>query len=659
MIRLALALMLLSGTAASAEDLMAAVHADHWAAAAAAAKTYADPVVAKLVTFYRLLAPGGGRLAEMSAFIDANPDWPQQATLIRRRDEALLLDPDDVAVAALCDASHPAEARALERCAEAYDELGRHEDAMRAARRGWIGSLPEPTRDAALLLRWVGVIGASEQRARFDVLAWTDTAAATRQATALDPADQPAAEALLALRRDDPRASLLLSILPEADRTTPAMILETAKWLRRANNDTGALELWETRGGPAEQAAPAEHLAAFWDERNLLLRRRLHDGDATGAFALADGARQVAPEPVADAAFIAGWIALRRLSDPALALTQFRRLAALSRAAQTISRAEYWIGRAATATGDAAAAQAAFVAAAAYPSTFYGQLAGALLGSDATVAEAIRARADPTWTADQALAFSGREQARAAVYLVAWGEPRRSAVFLLRLTELGEDPADLALAAKLATGFGMPESAVAIARRAGRDGTVLIDTGWPQGVDVPPGSPVEAPLVLAITRQESSFDTATLSPVGARGLMQLMPATAATQAKLLNVPETAGALVTDPALNIQLGSAYLRTLMDRYDGAVPLAVAAYNAGPSRVDGWIEANGDPRTRTRTRTGTGTGTGTDTGTDMIDWIELIGFAETRNYVERVIENMVVYRALLRRTGPSPLHAAPGPA
>ncbi len=646
MIRLVLFLVLFSG-AARAEDLMAAVRADHWAAAAAAAETYADPVVPKLVEFYRLLAPGGGRLAEIAAFIDANPDWPQQATLVRRRDEALLLDPDDVAVAALCDDAHPAEARALERCAEAFDELGRHEDAVRTARRGWIASVPDPARDAAVLLRWTGVIGPAEQRARFDELAWTDTAGASRQAAMLDPADQPEAEALLALRRDDTRASLLLSILPEADRATPAMMLETAKWLRRANRDNEALELWETRGGPAEQAAPAEHLSAFWDERNLLLRRRLHDGDATGAYALADGARQVAPEPVADAAFIAGWIALRRLSDPALALTHFRQLAALSRAAQTRSRGEYWIGRAATAAGDAAAARTAFVAAAAYPSTFYGQLAGSVLGNDAAVADAIRARADPPWTADQALAFSGREQARAAAYLVAWGEPRRSAVFLLRLTELGGEPSDLSLAARLATGFGMPESAVAIARRAGRDGTVLLGTGWPVGVEVPPGSPVEAPLVLAIIRQESSFDTATLSPVGARGLMQLMPGTAAAQAKALNVPETAGALVTDPALNVKLGSAYLRTLMDRYDGAVPLAVAAYNAGPSRVDGWLAANGDPRT------------GPGAGTDMIDWIELIGFAETRNYVERAVENMVVYRALLRRTGPNPLRAAAGPA
>ena len=620
---------------------MAAVRAHRWLAADAAAADYADPVVAKLVTFYRLLSPGGGRLAEIESFLATNPDWPQRATLLRRRDEAIAAEPDAALVAGTCDQGTAADPRALERCGEVFAQLGRAGDAAAMARRGFVVSSPDAARDAALLARWVGVIGAAEQRARFTELAWTDTAAAARQLASLAPEDRGGAEALLALRRDDAAAASMLAALPEAARLAPEMLLETVRWLRRGNRDVDAVRLWQSAGGAAERAAPVERRPAFWDERNILLRRRLKDGDADNAYALAADARQSAPEPAADAAFAAGWIALRRLASPQQALSHFRRLAGLSRAAITHARAEYWIGRT-LATEDEAGSRLAFADAAELANTFYGQLAALSLGDETALAGRIRGRADPGWTPDQALAFAAREPARAAAYLVAWDESRRAAAFLLRLADGGE-PADWALAGQLALGFGVPETAVAIARRAGRDGVVLLETGWPAPIGVPASTPVEPPLVLAISRQESSFDATTTSPVGARGLMQLMPATAAAEAKALDLQLTAAALQSDPAVNVKLGSAYLRGLLDRYANSIPLAVAAYNAGPSRVDGWIAANGDPRA----------------GADMVDWIESIGFGETRNYVQRVLENLVVYRALLNRPGRNPLSPAPGPA
>ena len=629
--------------AARADEVMAAIHADRWAAADAAAAAYADPVVAKLATFYRLLSPGGGRLAEVTGFVEASPDWPHRAALLRRRDEAMPAEPDDALVARTCDGGTVVEPAALERCAAAYRQLGRAGDAAMAARKAFVTSNPDPARDAAWLSRWAGVIGPAEQRARFTELAWTDTAGATRELPNMTPEDRAGPEALLALRRDDATAATLLAALSETTRVAPELMLETARWLRRANRDADAAGLWQVAGAGAERAAPVERLAAFWNERNILLRRRLKDGDAAGAYALADDTRQTAPEPAADAAFVAGWIALRQLADPARALPHFRGLAGMSRAAITRSRAEYWIGRTLLAAQDATGARAAFAEAALFPNTFYGQLAALGLGDDAALAARIRDRADPIWTPDQALALAAREPTRAAAYLVAWNEPRRAAAFLLRLTELGGEPADLALTGRLALGFGAPETAVAIARRAGREGVVLLGTGWPTPIEVPAATPVEAPLVLAISRQESSFDATTTSPVGARGLMQLMQATAAAEAKALGLQLSSIALQSDPAVNVRLGSAYLRGLLDRYAGSIPLAVAAYNAGPSRVDGWIAANGDPRD----------------GTDVVDWIEQVGFGETRNYIERVIENLVVYRALLRRPGRHPLMPVPGPA
>ena len=226
--------------------------------------------------------------------------------------------------------------------------------------------------------------------------------------------------------------------------------------------------------------------------------------------------------------------------------------------------------------------------------------------------------------------------ARAAALLASWGDPRRARPFLLRLDETAPDPAGRALAASFATRLGLPDQAVAIARRAGRDGLMLPDLGWPVAVE-PPSGAVEPAVVLGLMRQESSFDAQAGSPAGARGLMQLMPATAAGVARRLGEPVSPAALTADPAYNMRLGTDYLRALLDRFGGVLPLALAGYNAGPSRVAEWLAAHGDPSLG---------------GIDWIDWIELIPFSETRNYVQRVVENVVIYRARQGRLAPHPL-------
>jgi len=224
---------------------------------------------------------------------------------------------------------------------------------------------------------------------------------------------------------------------------------------------------------------------------------------------------------------------------------------------------------------------------------------------------------------------------------VAWGEPRRAKAFLLRLAETAAGAADRAMAARMALGLGLPDQAVAIARRAGRDGLMLPEAGWPIAVEPPDGA-VEPAVTLGLIRQESSFDAQAGSPAGAQGLMQLMPATAAGVARRLNEAVSLPALTADAAYNMRLGTAYLQTLLDQFGGALPLALAGYNAGPNRVLDWLAGYGDPQTG---------------AIDMIDWIELIPFNETRNYVQRVIENVVIYAARRGTNAPHPLARSAG--
>lgn len=629
---------LFSALPASAQDVMSAVHANQWALASELAGQYADPVAAKLVTYYRLLTPGAASAKEIADFMAVNPDWPQQAELAARRDDALAATPDETEAADLCAHIKPAAALALARCAEALADLGHAQAAAEAARAAWAAGIDDPSHQAAFLQRWSGVLREADEEKRFDRLAEHHPDAAARQAARLSGAARRLALIRLALIRDDPSAASALSALSTDEKSDPGLFLDAVRYLRRTGQLDAALALWKSAGALAEsKEQTGARRRAFWPERERLARSLLDAGQAEGAYALAAGAHPANGEQAADASFLAGYIALSRLSDPKRAREHFLALARSSRAVITQARAHYWLARAAASMHDPAATRSELTQAAAYPTTFYGQLAALALGEGPEQLNArILALHDPGWQPAQAYAFAAHEVARAAALLVAWGEPRRARVFLADLATLVTDDAERAMVAHLALALGLPDQAVMAARFAGREGVILPDSGWPIAAEVADGAAPRA-VVLGLIRQESSFDSGALSPSGARGLMQLLPSTAAGVARELGARVSEVALTTDAQYNTRLGTAYLQKLLERFDDSLPLALAAYNAGPTNVRRWISQYGDPRVKE---------------IDMIDWIERIPFGETRNYVQRVIENIAIYRAKLHEARPYPL-------
>ncbi|MDR3533484.1 MAG: lytic transglycosylase domain-containing protein [Rhodopila sp.] len=619
-----LGVLLVSHAYAQPPNPLNAVKADRWEEAQAEAARVADPVAEKLVLYLRLRAPGAATASEIADFMQRNPDWPAQAILERRRQEAIASDPDDAAVLAQCTPT-PTLATAILRCAEATANAGRTADASALARAAWVNAIDSATEEAAFLRRWGGIATTDDQWARFQRLAWlSDASAATRQLGRLDPVHRAAAEARLAAKRDDPRTEALAASLPEALRSDPGLTLDRARALRRTDHAADAAAL-------LNHTTDSANATAFWGERNLLARKLLRDGDAKTAYAVVAAHGQTAEEVAAEAEFLAGFIALRMLHDPARAEKHFRALVG-SHAAITQGRAHYWLARTAAAAGKDPKPE--YAKAAAWPTTFYGQLAALALGDTQAALDArIKKLQEPSWTQDTAIAFTEHEVLRAAAWLIAWGDPSRARVFLTRMDELAPIPAERALTAAFALHAGMPDGAVFVARRMGRDGLVLPRAGWPAPYD--PATPPDPAFSLGIMRQESSFDVAAVSPSGARGLMQLMPPTATTVAKQLGIPASVPALTVDASHNIRLGTAYLQEVLTRFDNSLPLAAAAYNAGPNRVAQWIGDNGDPRTGP---------------IDMVDWIELIPVGETRNYVQRVMENVVMYRAA--RNDPTPI-------
>jgi soluble lytic murein transglycosylase len=625
---------------ATAETPMDAVAAHDWDQANAMAAQYADPVAAKLVTYYRLLTRGQAGAAEIAAFMQNSPDWPQQALLETRWEQALADEPDQATALGQCRSRWPTGAPALLRCANAFATAADAKDADEAARRAWTGTgITDPGEVSAFLGQWGSALQPADEWARFVALARADSAAAEVQITRLGSADQPEAQVWVSLNANNPDGQALLAALPTARQQDPGLFLAAARFLRRNASDPDAYAFWLSGGNAAMAAGLPVQQHALWNEAAHLIRALLTDGDPAHAYDLANLIKPPAPADRGDEEFLAGFIALRMLHDTGKAEPHFRALASLSSAVITQARAHYWLARTLAAEGSTMQATAEYTVAAHWPTTFYGQLAALALGDGPAALNArILAAPAPGWSTADALDFAGREVARAAAFLVAWNQPRRAYNFLLDIGAIAPDPVDLAMTGDLALGFQVPAAAVGVARLAGLHGTMLVTDGWPTPFQLPDSAGVEPAVALSLIRQESSFDIAAESPAGALGLMQLMPDTARLVAQQQGVALSEGQLTEDPDVNVTLGSAYFAGLLARFDNCLPLAIASYNAGPNRVGEWLAQNGDFRM--------------PGGPDVLDWIELIPFDETRNYVERVIEGIAIYRAKEGQSVPYPL-------
>ncbi|MDZ4135293.1 MAG: lytic transglycosylase domain-containing protein, partial [Paracoccaceae bacterium] len=327
----------------------------------------------------------------------------------------------------------------------------------------------------------------------------------------------------------------------------------------------------------------------------------------------------------ADLEFLAGFIALRGLGDANTALTHFARLQAAVRTPISLSRALYWQGRAQEAKGDKAAAKTAYAAAARHQTAYYGQLAAERLGM--ALDPALLSDARPgDW---RGAGFARSSVLEAAILLVKAGDRSQGKRFFLQLAE-GLDAPALDQLADLALTLNEPHIAVLIAKQAAERGIILPRAYFPVTTLVPDGLAVSRALALAIARRESEFDPTAQSSAGARGLMQVMPGTAQLMAGKLGLPYEVGRLTSDPGYNATMGAGYLRQLVDEFGPSVALVASGYNAGPGRPRRWIGEFGDPR---------------DAQVDMVDWVETIPFNETRTYVMRVVESLVIYRARLK--------------
>ncbi|MFA7261477.1 MAG: lytic transglycosylase domain-containing protein [Caulobacter sp.] len=589
-----------------------------------------DPVARKIALW--ALADGA---PESLSFFEADSvrrdlnGWPRAArrqATAERLIETSGMPPEKVI--AWFGGTEPETVQGAMALAGALRAAGRAEEARALIRRWWRDALFDAAPQAAMRDRFGAYITADDNLRRADVLLYGPQGPAAREMVATLPESyRPIADARIALRSNMPSGNDLIANMSAEQRQTPGLIYEQASFFQRRGLTTMALQL--ARGF---KPAPTPQVAAraWTTDRRKMVVAALAAGDYAGAYGAAANTGLTVGPDAAEAEFYAGWIALSKLKDPAKAAGHFARLAAAGTSPITQGRALYWQGRAAEAMGDKASAQAFYLQGAQYNTVFYGQLAGERAGiRDLTLPR------DPVVTQADRARFEGRELVRALRLLYESGNKDTFKVFALHIDDTLPTAAESALLVDLARAYGETDTAMRAVRTAAQRGMLLPERGYPllTAPTVPGGA--EPAFVFSITRQESNFDARARSSPGARGLMQLMPATGAATARSLGESYSIDRLF-EADFNMRLGARYLGDMVNTFSGSYIMAAAAYNAGPGRPPQWVALCGDPRGAT---------------TDPLDFIECIPFVETRNYVMRTLETMQVYRARLNG-GSAPL-------
>ncbi len=567
----------------------------------------------------------------LQAFMQAHPDWPALDRLKKRSEEALFGDRKGTAlIKTYFGGAEPATPAGKLALARALTDEGRNAEAGSLVRSVWRDADLNPQLEARVKSDFGGYLERADHKFRADRLLYKEQNAAAFRAAALAGKDVLALAKARAAVIAEARSDKLLAAVPPALRADPGFLFAQIHKLRHDNKIRAAADIMLS--SPRDPSALVDG-NAWWTERRLLARKVLDQNDPQTAYKICAEHGAVSREMRLEAEFHAGWIALRFLNDPARAAGHFNTLATLAETPVSRARAAYWQGRAAEASpgGDSTAKSRVFYEqAAVHQTAYYGQLAREKLGLTVLPIRAISREAtgedrDDAIKVIELLYDAGeRELAAPLVFEAARHLADETQVAALASLVAKQRDAHLSLGVgKIISQRGMPVDALAF-----------------PNYGVPSYEPLEnsvaSSMVYSVARQESAFETAAVSTAGAKGLMQMIISTAKRTAERAGVAFDAKRLTTDAAFNARLGARHLGELMAEHKGSYVLTFAAYNAGGKRVNEWIGAYGDPR---------------KPGVDPVDWIERIPFSETRNYVQRVIENLGVYRAHFGETGPAP--------
>ncbi len=596
-----------------------------WKKASSQAAKAKSGLPGKLVHWMQIIDPKRDvSFSDIAAFMAHNPEWPRQTLLQIRAEEAMTQDIAPEAILKWFNGREPKSANGHIMLAHALTLLGRDQEAAAQVRRSWREVNFGRDQQEKFYKRYQHHLTYQDHISRLDRLLWEGRYYPARRMLKYVKKDwQALAQARLVLRRMRGGVDRAIAHVPKKFVNHPGLLFERMRWRRIKGRDAEAAQLLFQ----APEHVPYPHV--WWKQRSIMARNAIRDGHYSEAYrmVLSHGLEEGAD--FAEAEWLAGWIKLRFLEEPDVALSHFTRM--YEAVSYPISRARgaYWIARSLEDLKRKEEAQGWYKIAAQNPTTYYGQLAGERQGKPAIVS--VNTKALPN--RQEKIVFQQNELVDVVRFLQRIEERDQMRFFIYQLNTMSTTAGWRTLVAQLAIQAGRPDLAVYVGKKALREGHGVIEAAYPLLDRKIMRKTPEAALVHGIVRQESAFYEKAISRAGARGLMQLMPRTAHRLAKKKNYRYSRKKLTASPKLNIWLGSEYLDDLLKRFDGSYILSLASYNAGPSRTKQWISEFGDPRSDDRDY--------------VIDWVEQIPFSETRNYVQRVLENIQVYRYRLKAT------------
>ena len=606
------------------QQVLARIAAKDWSGATA----IAPHAVARDLVMWSQLRAGDGLLGDYEAFLQRRPDWPGLPFLHQKGETAVARSASPERVVAYFAGSTPKTGEGAIALIRALKALGRTDLAEDRAMEAWSELVLAPAEEAALLALSPASV-ALVHELRMDRLLWQERRAEAQRLSPRLPADwQALAKARMALQTAEPGVNALINAVPASRAGDPGLAFDRFIWRMKRDLYDEALPLILERSASAATLGDPQAWAA---RRAVLTRWLLRQNRPSEAYRVASAHHLTSGSGYADLEFLSGFIALRRLNDPTRALEHFRKLEAGVATPISLSRALYWQGRAHEAAGSGDAAQRAYNGAARHQTAYYGLLAAERLGQplDASLI-------NPPRPADwRQAAWTQSSVHQAALLALRAGDRNLAKRFWLHLAE-SLDAKGLDQLGDMALALNEPHIAVLVGKHAAERSVILPRAYFPITDLVPDGLAVSRAFALSIARRESEFEPTARSTADARGLMQLLPGTAKMMADKVSVPFDAGRLTRDPGYNAILGGAYLKQLIDEFGPSIALVASGYNAGPGRPRRWITEYGDPRSP---------------DVDVVDWVESIPFTETRTYVMRVVEGVILYRAKLRGT-PGPV-------
>ena len=594
-----------------------------WSRARNLAARINNPLPGKIITWLYLRETGARRSFKRRAdFIETNQNWPDVRTLRIRAEEIVDQSMSPSETLEWFRKFPPLSGPGIAALAKAYQSLGNETLVTLNVRRAWLEGNFTRSQERNFLRSFGSILQPKDHLNRLNRLLWSGRVNSARRLVRRVTSDhRKLAEARIALITSSYGVDAAIAKVPKALRNDSGLVYDRLKWRRQRMRYDSAAELLLNKG--VDQVRPD----LWWRERRILARDALAKGEITAAYNIASGHNATDALSVFEAEWFAGWIQLQFLNDPEASLPHFYRVYDTVEFPVSLSRGAYWAGRALETAGNLELARNWYEKAAVHITTYYGQLALAKLTGDTLPQLPL----NPLPTISERNSFHQTELARAVRMLAEVGNRDHLRKFVLAAAAISDFATERHLTAEMVAKFNRIDLSVRVSRKAEQEHIILVEYGYPISSFQFPAKPEKA-LLLAIARQESNFDVKARSRAGARGLMQLMPATAKAVSKRIRERYDREALSIDGEYNIRLGSKYLEDLIDDFDGSYVMAIAGYNAGPHRVRRWIRQFGDPRSPE---------------IDPIDWVEQIPFTETRNYVQRVMENLQVYRAVLKNT------------